>query len=209
MHQRPRLEKQRLDILVDGVYAIALTLLVLDVKLPDGLAAAEVPRHLVALLPKLGAYAIAFATVALMWLCHYYVATLVRQSDYTHIVLNLAPLMLVALVPFSAATVGTYPGSAWAAALFAANFASITLLYALNWQHCRRYLIGPRVDPRTAHHLTQLIWAFFAVECLATVLALAVPSLGLALVALLVPLGYAFAGLWEGRMFEPCAPSSG
>src|SRR6478752_3277296 len=59
------LDKARLDTLVDAVYAIALTLLVLDLKLPGGLRTFEVPAHLREMLPKIAIYAIAFSTVAL------------------------------------------------------------------------------------------------------------------------------------------------
>jgi uncharacterized membrane protein len=197
-----RLEKNRLDILIDAVYAIAMTVLVLDVKLPNGVTASDLPSQLAAMLPKFGVYAVAFSTIALMWVCHYYAGALIRFTDYAHVALNLAPLMLVALVPFSAATLGTYPASPWAISIFAGNVAATTLLYGINWHHCRRHLIAPYVDDRLQRELTALIWSFFAAECFAAALAFVVPPAGFAFAALLVPLGYALVGVWERRLFS-------
>jgi uncharacterized membrane protein len=188
-------------MLVDAVYAIALTVLVLDVKLPDGVAASDLPTHLAAMLPKFGVYAIAFSTIALMWVCHYYVGALVRYTDYRHVALNLAPLMLVVLVPFSAATLGRYPSSPWAVSIFAANIAATTLLYGINWHHCRRHLLVPSVDERLQRELTALIWAFFATECFAAALAFVMPSAALGFATVLVPIGYGLVGVWERRLF--------
>lgn len=194
------LDKSRLDTLVDAVYAIALTLLVLDVKLPSGLPVAQVPVHLQEMLPKLGVYAIAFSTVALFWVCHHYYATLVVGTDFTHVMLNLAPLMLVALVPFTAAAMGTYPGSSWAVAVFTLNAAVVCFLYVMNWKHCRRKLVPAEVDRRLLDTMSATAWLSLLGESLATVLAFVLPVLGIALAATLVPAGFAAMAILEPRI---------
>ncbi len=147
-------DKGRLDTLVDAVYAIALTLLVLDLNVPEGLGSnGAVESHLDKMLPKLGIYVIAFSTVALFWVCHHYYSTLVTGTDFTHVMLNLSPLLLVSLVPFTAAAMGNYPTSAWAIAIFTLNAAVISFIYVLNWQHCRRRLIPAEVAAR--HHVAK------------------------------------------------------
>jgi uncharacterized membrane protein len=196
------LDKARLDTLVDAVYAIALTLLVLDVKLPEGLRTFEVPSHLRDMLPKLGIYAIAFSTVALLWVCHHYYSTLVTGTDFTHVMLNLSPLLLVSLIPFSAAAMGTYPASKWAVATFTLNVAVICFLYVLNWAHCRRGLVPADVDPRLLGTMSANAWYSLAGEILATVLALVVPLLGIALAAIMVPAGFAAMARLEPLIME-------
>jgi uncharacterized membrane protein len=196
------LDKARLDTLVDAVYAIALTLLVLDLKLPDGLRTFEVPSELQAMLPKFGIYAIAFSTVALLWVCHHYYSTLVIGTDFTHVMLNLSPLLLVSLVPFSAAAMGTYHDSPWAVATFTLNVAVICFLYVLNWAHCRRRLVPVEVDRRLLDTMSANAWYSLAGEILATILAFIVPVLGIAVAAIMVPAGFAAMARLEPRIME-------
>jgi uncharacterized membrane protein len=196
------LDKARLDTLVDAVYAIALTLLVLDLKLPDGLRTFEVPSELRNMLPKFGIYAIAFSTVALLWVCHHYYSTLVIGTDFTHVMLNLSPLLLVSLIPFSAAAMGTYHDSPWAVATFTLNVAVICFMYVLNWAHCRRRLVPAEVDRRLLDTMSANAWYSLAGEMLATILAFIVPVLGIAVAAVMVPAGFAAMARLEPRIMD-------
>jgi len=195
------LDKGRLDTLIDAVYAIALTLLVLDLKIPDTFKTnAEVAAHLDKMLPKIGVYAIAFSTVALLWVCHHYYSTLVTGTDFTHVMLNLAPLLLVSLVPFTAAAMGSYPASAWAVAIFTLNAAAICFLYVLNWEHVRRKLVPPDVDRRLLDLLSLNAWLSLVGECVATALAFVMPVLGIAVATLLVLAGFVSMAQMERRI---------
>jgi uncharacterized membrane protein len=196
------LDKGRLDTLVDAVYAIALTLLVLDLKLPKVADAGSVPLTLRGMLPQIGIYAIAFSTVALLWVCHHYYATLVVGTDFTHVMLNLSPLLLVALVPFTAAAMGNNPASSWAVAIFTLNVAVICFLYVLNWRHCRRKLVPSDVDRQLLNTMSANGWYSLAGELLATGLAFVVPVLGIAVAAILVPAGFAAMARLEPRIME-------
>jgi uncharacterized membrane protein len=196
------LDKARLDTLVDAVYAIALTLLFLDLKLPDGLRTFEVPAHLRDMLPKIAIYAIAFSTVALLWVCHHYYSTLVTGTDFTHVMLNLSPLLLVSLVPFTAAAMGAYHNSSWAVATFTLNVAVICFLYVLNWAHCRRRLVPAQIDRRLLDTMSANAWYSLGGEILATALAFIVPVLGIAVAAVMVPAGFAAMARLEPRIME-------
>lgn len=196
------LDKGRLDTLVDAVYAIALTLLVLDLKLPHVRDSAQVPIALQAMLPQIGIYAIAFSTVALLWVCHHYYATLVVGTDFTHVMLNLSPLLLVSLVPFTAAAMGSNPSSSWAVAIFTLNVAVICFLYVLNWRHCRRKLVPADVDENLLNKMSASAWYSLAGELLATALAFVIPVLGIAVAAVMVPAGFAAMARLEPRIME-------
>lgn len=196
------LDKGRLDTLVDAVYAIALTLLVLDLKLPHVRDIAQVPIALQAMLPQIGIYAIAFSTVALLWVCHHYYATLVVGTDFTHVMLNLSPLLLVSLVPFTAAAMGSNPSSSWAVAIFTLNVAVICFLYVLNWRHCRRKLVPADVDENLLNKMSASAWYSLAGELLATALAFVFPVLGIAVAAVMVPAGFAAMARLEPRIME-------
>lgn len=198
---RGSLDKGRLDTLIDAVYAIALTLLVLDLKIPDYFKTnAQIEGHLEKMLPKIGVYVIAFATVALLWVCHHYYSTLVTGTDFTHVMLNLAPLLLVSLVPFTAAAMGNYPFSTWAVAIFTLNAAAICFLYVLNWEHVRRKLVPKDVDPKLLNTLSVNAWLSLVGELAATALAFVMPVLGIAVATLLVIGGFAAIAQLEKRI---------
>lgn len=200
---RGSLDKGRLDTLIDAVYAIALTLLVLDLKIPDTFKTnGEVVAHLDSMLPKIGVYVIAFSTVALLWVCHHYYSTLVTGTDFTHVMLNLAPLLLVSLVPFTAAAMGNYPASSWAVAIFTLNAAAICFLYALNWEHVRRKLVPAEIDRRLLNILSLNAWLSLVGECVATALAFVMPVLGIAVATLLVLGGFVSMAQMEKRIMS-------
>ncbi|HEV2261561.1 MAG TPA: TMEM175 family protein [Candidatus Rubrimentiphilum sp.] len=184
------LDKSRLDMLVDAVYAIALTLLVLDLRMPGSMPLSDLPQHLLGMLPQIGVYAIAFSTVALLWVCHHYYAALVKGTDFGHVMLNLAPLMLVALIPFTASVMAGYPQSSWAVAVFTLNAALICFLYVLNWQHCRKKLVPASIDRELLDRMSTTAWLSLAGEAVATALAFVLPLLGIAIAAILVPAGF-------------------
>lgn len=196
------LDKGRLDTLVDAVYAIALTLLVLDLKLPHLPDAGLVPFFLKSMLPQIGIYAVAFSTVALLWVCHHYYATLVVGTDFTHVMLNLSPLLLVSLVPFTAAAMGNNTSSSWAVAAFTLNVAVICFLYVLNWLHCRRKLVPSDVDERLLNTMSANAWYSLAGELLATALAFTNPVLGIVVAAVMVPAGFAAMARLEPRIMR-------
>jgi|GEM_PF-3163822 len=197
------LKTNRLDTLIDGVYAIALTLLVLDVKLPDGLSSiAAINLGLAGMLPKYGVYLIAFSSVALSWMCHHYYASLVVRTDFMHVFLNLAALMFIALVPFSAAAMGTYYYDSWAVAAFTLNMVVASLLYALNWHHCVRYLLIENVHRSVLTFTVALIWAFVLTEAVAAGVAFLSPYAGIGVAACIIMLGFVFVAFLEPQIIE-------
>lgn len=187
------LQRDRLDALVDGVYAIALTLLVLDLRLPIMSVAFDQSYASHDLLPKLVAYGIAFSTVGLCWLGHYYFSTVVRYTDYTHVTLNLLPLAFVALVPFSAAALGTYPRNSLAVAAYTANALVISLIYRVNWQFVR-HLIPQGISRKLLRAIGNAIWLLVGLEGCALVLAFINPIWGIVMAAIVVPLGFGAVG---------------
>ena len=95
----------RLVALTDGVFAIVMTLLVLEITLPEitqPTLQAELPRKLLELWPKLYHYAIGFITLGVFWGYHHLAFHSIKRSDMALVWLNIVFLMFVALIPFSA-----------------------------------------------------------------------------------------------------------
>lgn len=152
-------ETGRLEAFSDGVFAIALTLLVLDFKVPkpSELPAGPGPfgTHglLAALLgqwPTLLAYVTSFATILVMWVNHHVLLGLIRRTDHLFLYLNGLLLLCVTFVPFPTALLAAYverPGATAAAALYSATFLVIAVVFNLLWRYASR---GRRLLDRAA-----------------------------------------------------------
>jgi hypothetical protein len=100
--------KQRLEAFTDGVYAIVITLLILDIRIP------EVPPDslgpaLLRILPQVFTYVLSFFVIGLYWFSHHRIAQQVKQIDGTFIWLNMIWLLFVTIMPFPTALLGRYP----------------------------------------------------------------------------------------------------
>jgi len=102
------LNKQRLEAFSDGVFAIVITLLVLDIKIPE-VAAPDLGAWLVSVLPQLLTYILSFFVVGLYWHSHHQVAAQIKLIDEIFIWLNLVWLLFVSVLPFPTSLLGRYP----------------------------------------------------------------------------------------------------
>jgi uncharacterized membrane protein len=116
-----RLTSGRLEAFSDGVFAIAVTLLILNVQLPPSTAPGGLPAALVRLWPSYATYAASFLTIGIMWLNHHGLFSRLARIDRPLAMLNLVLLMVIAFVPFPTAVLGEHilvPSDASAAAVF-------------------------------------------------------------------------------------------
>jgi len=102
------LNKQRLEAFSDGVFAIVITLLILDIRIPV-VQPTELGTALVNILPQILTYILSFFIVGLYWHLHHQVATQIKLIDGAFIWLNLAWLLFVSILPFPTALLGRYP----------------------------------------------------------------------------------------------------
>jgi uncharacterized membrane protein len=131
MKQKSRLiEKLRLDALTDGVFAVAMTLLVIDLKLPEQFhpaSAQDLLQGLADLRTQFLVYVISFLVLGLRWMSLAKLSRLHETVDDRYVHWALAHLLLITLVPFSTMVVGRYGLFAPAIWLYAGN----TILAAL------------------------------------------------------------------------------
>ena len=98
------MEKSRIAALVDGIFAVAMTLLVLDLKLPEGLkmsSDAEVWRQLLELTGRFSTYTLSFIVLGTFWIGHHSLFHFVRKVNRGLLWLNLLFLLFITLLPFS------------------------------------------------------------------------------------------------------------
>jgi uncharacterized membrane protein len=102
------MNKNRVEALSDGVFAIVITLLILDIRVPD-VDYTQLSASLVAILPRIFAYVISFGVIGVYWLAHHQSLQLIAKLDGFMIWLNLIYLLAVSFMPFPTALLGRYP----------------------------------------------------------------------------------------------------
>lgn len=158
--------RSRVESLSDGVFAIALTLLTLNVKLD--IAPHETFAHaLRETSPQLEAYAISFAVIALYWLAHHRLFASLEALDINLVVANFAYLAIVALIPFPSQVLGNNDGDIGPVILYAAILTVGALMSAFMWEYARRRgLFGARTTAPTVLHS---VWRSLSIAIVFTI----------------------------------------
>ena len=135
------ISKNRLETLVDGIFAIAMTLLVLGISPPrpqDSLAQSVLPGMIESLVPQVFLFIVAFLVLALFWLGHHRQFHFVHKIDPILLWINILILIAIVFVPFSTDLAGDYPAVTDAMLLFHTNMFIVGVLFTFQWHHIRR-----------------------------------------------------------------------
>jgi uncharacterized membrane protein len=132
------LGKNRVEALTDGVFAIAMTLMIFNIRVPSG-PPAQMPHRLLALWPSFMSYAVSFIVLGIYWIGHHNHFHTLRRTDRNSLWINLAFLLAVTLIPFSTSLLGEYPDQQVAVVLYGLNLILVgLLLYAHFWYASRK-----------------------------------------------------------------------
>jgi len=112
--------KTRLEAFSDGVFAIVITLLILEIKLPE-VGYDELPHALIEALPRIAAYVMSFAIIGLYWISHHRASELIVKVDGAILWLNLLLLLLISFLPFPTSLLGRYPYEPLPILIYGAN----------------------------------------------------------------------------------------
>jgi len=136
------ISKTRLETLVDGIFAIAMTLLVLGINPPrpeDSLAQSVLPGMIEGLVPQVFLFIVSFLVLALFWMGHHRQFHFVHKIDPALLWINILILISIVFVPFSTDVAGDYPDVMDAALLFHANMFIVGLLFFVQWRYICRH----------------------------------------------------------------------
>jgi len=157
------LEFSRIVAFSDGVFAIAITLLVLALEMPE--TADDVADSILKQRGDLFAYALSFAVLGKLWLAHHRFFSVLERFDRRLMGLNLLYLACVALVPYPSEVLGDYGEQPAAVILYAASMAAVSLAFALQIVYSYRAgLIKPEIrgpERRYAGPASFLVSAIF------------------------------------------------
>jgi uncharacterized membrane protein len=142
--------KERMLALTDGIFAFAMTLLVLGITVPapSQVGADALPGYLAGLLPELGIFALSFVVCGIFWVGHHAQFHLVGRTDRILLWLNIGFCMSIAVLPFTTGTLGHYPLAQVAIVAYGLNLIGTgAALNAMRWWARRARLLRSDVDP--------------------------------------------------------------
>lgn len=136
---RTSTETIRIEAFSDGVFAIAITLLILEIRPPAEVARTQGLTHaLLMLWPSYFAFATSFFTIGIMWLNHHRLFTMIGCTDHTLMLLNLLLLLGVTFLPFPTTVLAGFLGTEaerTAAIFYSGTFVYIAVVFNLLWRY--------------------------------------------------------------------------
>jgi len=149
----------RLETFADGVFAIAATLLIIDVGIPSG-STGSLGHELLDIWPQYFAYAVSFVTIGIMWVNHHRLIRQIERVDDRFLFLNLGLLACIAFVPFPTRILAEFvrgdEGQA-AALLYGITLTVTAVFFNSVWLYASRgnRLLHPGVDAKEVSGITR------------------------------------------------------
>ena len=209
-HEETGTDFERIVFFSDAVFAIAITLLALEIKVPElepERITSDLPRSILGLLPPILVYAQTFVLIGIYWLAHHRMFRAIVRYDQTLIWLNILFLLCVAFIPVPSATLGRYYDQPSAIAFYGITLALTSLSSLIMWSYAtrRRRLVKDDLSESSIRYVFRRGAVTIVVALLAVVVSYMSTSLafGLWLVFLVmaVPLGRLYnrllSGPWE------------
>jgi uncharacterized membrane protein len=153
-------DKSRLETFSDGVMAIAITLLVLDVRVPEhgGLHGPSLAAALAHQWPSYAAYATSFLVIGIIWINHHQMFKLFARTNYPFLVLNILFLMVLSFIPFPTALIAdalkVHEGLVAATVVYSGTMFLMAVMFNAVWLYAakdRRLLVDGVSDDAIAH----------------------------------------------------------
>ena len=155
----PGRETVRIEAFSDGVIAIAITLLVLDVRVPERSAEHDLWTGLVDRWPNYLGFALSFVIIGIIWANHHEMFGFIERADRALVLLNLMFLLCVGFLPFPTALLAEYlghEGERTAVEVYSGWMLVTALSYCLLWWYPRRAgLISASADPRAVRNMVR------------------------------------------------------
>jgi TMEM175 potassium channel family protein len=178
------LAKSRIEALADGIFAVAMTLLVLDIKMPDSYnyaSDAELWRKLVGLEHAFASYLISFLVLGMYWVGHHFQFHYVRRTDRGLLWINLGLLLFISLVPFSTDLLGDNVTLRLPPLIYGVNLLMVSAMFFAHVIYLQRHpqLAAPSLTPLVIDSLKRRLRLFAIVPVISMATAFYSPRLAL------------------------------
>ena len=130
--------KGRIETLTDGIFGIAMTILVLDIRVPmlsKGISTLDLQHRVLAIWPKFLVYVLSFVILAIFWVSHSIQFRYVRRANRNLFWINILMLMLVAFTPFSTHLLSEHIEQQFAVVFYGTHLMLIWLCLFLHWYY--------------------------------------------------------------------------
>ena len=200
---------RRLEAFADGVFAIAATLLILNVDAQVGEGTGAIGHRLLAIWPSYIAYAVSFVTIGIIWSNHHTVMAQLGRVDRTFLMQNVLLLLCVAFLPFPTRLVAEHLRDRHdlqpAALAYGATMTVMAACYISVWLYAiaGKRLLHEHSDPRTVSGITRSYLPGVPLYLTATLLALASPLASVALYAAIALFYVIESSIFGGAPAEP------
>jgi uncharacterized membrane protein len=195
-------ETGRAEAFSDGVFAIAITLLILAVGFEQSLAEGNLEHQLLHLWPAYIAYAVSFLTIGIMWVNHHQVFRHFRSVDRTLLLLNILLLMCISFTPFPTRVVAEHARTGVdreaAAVLYGLTMTCTAICFFAVWMYGSRRLLRTDTDMREVSGITRSYLPGAPMYALTTVIAFFSPIASLIIFGALA-IFYAISSSFFGR----------
>ncbi len=133
------LTPKRIEALHDGVFAIVMTLLVLELKIPEAADFRHMHEELLALVPIIISYVVTFVNLGIYWVGQQIQFHFIERSDRPFAWIHILFLMLVSLLPFSSGLLGRYPNDQIASIVYGVNLIMIGFVSCASWWYATQH----------------------------------------------------------------------
>lgn len=202
------MQSRRLEALTDGVFAIAMVLLVLQVPVPsleEPVTGEAMLAAITAILPTIASFAVSFLILGTLWVAHHRQYQLIREPDTALVWSTLFLLLCVAFLPFATALLARYPLQRLPMLVYGGTLLLAGLFLFAHWSHAvSRGLVSEEVTPEAAELVRERISMGMAAYLAATIVGAFLPKVGLVLFAC-VPVLYLLPVRIDPALLEDAA----
>ena len=193
----------RIETLVDGIFAIAMTILVLNLAIPDingPLTSISFQNAVYSIWPNVLSFVLSFVLLGVFWNIHHRTFHQIEKVDTVLLWINMIWLLFIVLVPFSnSVTGGQYGQFTLAHLIFNLNMLGIAVFISLNWFYaCRKGFIHEKIDPIRITIYKRVYVSFILITLLAIVLSFIIPHWSSLAYILIFPTEYLIGRQMKG-----------
>ena len=186
------MDTKRLETLVDGIFAIAMTLLVLGLAVPvirPPITNAGVETALISIIPNFISLVVSFILLAVFWKIHHRIFKQINKMNGTLLWINVVWLLFIVLVPFSATLTGDYGAFTIANVIFNIYMLGIAILLYLNWHYAdHKNFIHEKISDEEVTFTKIVNFSFILVAITAIGLSYVIPQYSQTVYIIMLPI---------------------
>ncbi len=131
------METKRIEALADGIFAIAMTLLILEIHIPEihNASTSELFQELSRMIPQFASFFISFLILGISWIGHHNQFKFIKKSDRVFLWLNILYFMFISVIPFSAGFLGHYTTNEASIIVYSLNLTLVGIVLFLHWNY--------------------------------------------------------------------------